>query len=110
MSDITVEILKSIRADIAALDRKVTGVDRKVDAVDRKVDAIDRKVDAVDRKVDGVERRLGQRIDQLAVAVEHTNERLGSMVSVLRLSVGRQDDLDDRIRRLEAEASGGAGS
>jgi len=92
MADITVEILKSIRTDIADMRGDVSTLRTEVRADMARLDA---KLDDTNREV-----------HRLARAVEHNGERLGSMVSVLRLAVGREDDLDDRIRRLEAEVFG----
>lgn len=89
MSDITVQILEGIRADIAALDAKVEALDVKIDGVEGRLD----------RKIDALDHRLSHRLDQ-------TNDRLGSMVDLLGHFAKREDDIDSRLRALEDHVFG----
>jgi ABC-type transporter Mla subunit MlaD len=86
MSDITVQILEDIRRDIAAMDAKF----------EAKFDAVDAKFLATQQQIEGLGRNLGRRLDR-------TDERLNSIVALMGHFARRDDDIDARLRALEAE-------
>ncbi|MFD2332296.1 hypothetical protein ACFSR7_23825 [Cohnella sp. GCM10020058] len=68
-----------------AIDERLDGMDRRFDAIDERLDGMDQRFDAIDQRLDGMDRRfdvLETTLNQVAVAVMDTNERLSKVMDV----------------------------
>jgi hypothetical protein len=105
MADDTVlNILQTILASLAAVDRRIETVERRMGAVERKVDLVERKVDAVDQKVTRQHAILTQDVRIIRAAIHDmcaTHVTKGE-VAALHEDVDRvQQRLDDLAMRVE---------
>lgn len=95
----TLHLLRELRGDIAALDRKL---DHKIDALDKKfekkIDLLDNKIDLLDRKGDRNHEELKQRIERLRKAA--FGESVLGQYTVAEVEE-RLDAIEGRLSALE---------
>src|SRR6266496_3524486 len=100
--DITIEILKEIRAELRGVNQRFDGMDKRFDGMDKRFDGMDKRFDGMDQRFDTLE----ERIDLTSQRLDITNERLGVVESTLLTLARRQRTT---IKYLKATAEHGSG-
>jgi chromosome segregation ATPase len=92
--DITIEILKEIRAELRGVNQRMDGMDKRFDGIDERFDGMNQRFDTLEERIDLTSQRL-----------DITNERLGVVESTLLTLARRQRTA---IKYLKATADHGS--
>jgi hypothetical protein len=95
-TDVTIEILKSIRDEVSSVRGEVSAVRRQVGAC---IDATNQRLDQTNERLEGLGRRVVESEMRTVTAISDLHGTVRDLVDVLRA----QHDLRPRVDRCERD-------